>query len=61
MLKRSMIFFVVLSGCAHKDTPKELDVNWAYCEVIPEENWACLKKEDVKKLKEALVECRSRK
>lgn len=37
----------------------KFDAEWAYCEIIPTENepWACIRKEDVKKLRELLYQC----
>lgn len=52
-----IVFFT--SGCATKPEPKSLELNWGFCEVVPQENWACLREEDVKKLREALIRCQS--
>ena len=52
---------IISSGC--QTVPEQLsEYKWAYCEVIPTDNepWACLKKEDVKKLRQELHECRTK-
>lgn len=58
-LKLLMIcFLIVLSSCAHTPASTPFDGRWAFCEVIPgDEHWACLAKNDVKKLKETLNQC----
>lgn len=53
-----IVFFT--SGCATKPEPKPLELNWAFCEVVPmDEPWACLREKDVQKLREALIRCQS--
>jgi hypothetical protein len=45
-------------GCASEPKADPIDLNFAFCEVIPtEELWACLKKEDVFKLRKKLYDC----
>lgn len=61
-LKLSTIcLLIALSSCAHQRKPVPFDGKWAFCEVIPAgDPWACLAKNDVKKLKELLNACEAR-
>lgn len=58
--KLLIAFLIICSqGCASNPRGSSFDAQWAFCEVIPmEESWACLKKNDVIKLKTILNECK---
>ncbi len=52
----------ILVGCAQKPQTTKVDLEWAFCEVIPAEKpWACIREDDVKELREALIRCQSSK
>ncbi len=52
---------LLLSACATTPTPTKFDGDWEFYQVTPfEEPRACLKEEDVKKLRELLIRCESR-
>lgn len=42
-----------------KPKAQPFDADWKFCEVVPGEQMACLKQEDVEKLREALIRCGS--
>ena len=49
----SLIIFLTLSGCATPEkTKKGLDLKWEF-----KEDSACLKIEDIQKLREELIRC----
>lgn len=56
-----VVLIIISLGCASEPKTTKVDLNWKFCEVVPQENWACLKEDDVKKLRQALIECRSKK
>lgn len=58
LLRLCVIGLIVIyaSGCATVDEP--IDLTSAACEVIPQEElWACVKKDEFKKLKLKLNKC----
>lgn len=68
-VKRSVIVILLpfaaclsLSGCTmlgKKPKPEPFHGEWQFCEVVPQQPLACLKQEDVEKLREALIRCNS--
>lgn len=66
MRKNSKNFLILsvallLSACATEPKSTKFDGDWEFYEVTPfEEPRACLKKEDVKKLRELLIRCEQR-
>lgn len=60
-LKNFLILSVLLTaGCASTPQSTKFDGDWEFYQTTPfEEPRACLKKEDVKKLRELLIRCES--
>ena len=59
--KRTLInltAFLILNGCANKPVVTKFDGKWDFCKNAQGETLACLKKEDVKKLREILIRCK---
>lgn len=60
-LKSFLILSCFLAGCASAPQSTKFDGDWEFYQTTPfEEPRACLKKEDVKKLRELLIRCESR-
>jgi len=56
----SLTTFLILSGCATKPVTTKFDGKWEFCNNAAGETLACLKKEDVKKLREILIRCKGK-
>lgn len=62
-MQKNLTTFLILSfligGCASTE-PTRFDGKWEFCENNKGEKRACLKEEDVKKLREVLIRCKQK-
>lgn len=56
-LRLLMISSIAISGCASSPKAKKLQLKWTFFEIPPTKTMACLGENDVKQLREALIEC----
>jgi len=52
-----MLSFLISNCAGAPPKPAKFYGKWKYCEIVPQEELACLSKDDVKLLKTTLNEC----
>lgn len=57
MLKLSIVFLILTSGCVSPPKATKFDGKWTIVEFVPGEKSACLPQKDVYKLREILIRC----
>lgn len=55
-----LLINVILTGCSTPPKPVKFAGRWEFCETVPGVRLACLPEEDVKALRQALIECSSK-